>query len=582
MNSTLMLLSGIPVELPLLFDQGYSFFYTSSGASKARARVSKTKQTKQISQRQSGNMNFNDYRNYMDQVKGSNPDLSNLTTHLMKGIGQRVERYYEKYQAIPLNVLNIWKHRNMPFIILSATKVPSVKTVIKLHLSEVTRERIDYELGRGMIVRLTEVPKNFSLLGYEVYGNGSVENDAILGNVSLLDKIGSTDILSRTFAKRDKSEYSGSIGLEWLAELESLIDGDVISTINVRKSKPLVSSTSLWYNVKVAISKNDKGDKRIYRGMILTHDPIVSTPIKLARDQDINFLHNFIPTEAITIELPETIHSNGFVVEILESTLSSAGMRGLVAYGVTTLTLDPGRLYYLIGKKGSGKSTKIKLLRELGNVEDSDDYGVFLTWFLGRSGALSLTFDELMNWVPLSESFAKAVDEFMLRSHDYDKEKSLFLLYAETILASKVPVNDRIKMLVRFINMTMDHRYIGVQRYSDLRTHHYDLNKPTFVMCHSTSETGFRRTPDDTLALGEIINSEKIVGARDRSSKNMANSSDEAELLLYYAYAEGISTINKILPFAIILEQLRRVSDNPLFGALRIKTEDETSIPNIQ
>ena len=163
-----MLLSGIPVELPLLFDQGYSFFYNSPGASKARARVSKSKQTKHAGQRQSGNMNFNDYRNYMDQVKGSNPDLSNLTTHLMKGIGQRVERYYERYQSIPMNILNFWKHRNMPFIILSSTKVPSIKTVIKLHMSEVSKERIDYELGRGMIVRLTEIPKNFSLLGYEV------------------------------------------------------------------------------------------------------------------------------------------------------------------------------------------------------------------------------------------------------------------------------------------------------------------------------------------------------------------------------------------------------------------------------
>lgn len=581
MNSPLMLLSGIPVELPLLFDQGYSFFYNSPGASKARARVSKTRQTKHASQRQSGSMTFNDYRNYMDQVKGSNPDLSNLTTHLMRGIGQRVERYYERYQSIPPHVLNTWKHRNMPYIVLSSTKVPSVKTVIKLHLSEVTRERIDYELGRGMIVRLTDVPKNFSLLGYEVYGNGTIDNDAILGDVSLLDKIGSTDILSRTFSKRDKSEYSGSSGLEWLAELEALVDGDVISTINVRKSEPLEVSTSMWYNVKVAITMDGRRERRLYRGMVITPDPITSTPVRLSRDQTFNFLHNFIPTEAVTIELPGDMGSQGSI-EILESTLSSAGMRGLVAYGVTTLTLDPGRVYYLIGKKGSGKSTKIALLKELGNVEDSDDYGVFLTWYLGREGALSLTFDELMDWVPTGDSFAKAVNDFMLGSHDYEKEKSIFLMYAETILASEAPVSGHIQKLVRFINMTMDHRYIGVQRYADLRAQHYDPGKPTFVMCHSTSETGFRRTPDDTLALSEIINSERIVGARNRGVKQSGASVDEAELLLYYAYATGISTINKILPFAVILEQLRRVSGDPLFGALRIRTGDETSDSNVQ
>lgn len=581
MNSPLMLLSGIPVELPLLFDQGYSFFYNSSGASKARARVSKQKQTKHTGNRQNGNRDFNDYRNYMDQVKGSNPDLSNLTTHLMKGLGQRVERYYTRYQSIPQSVFNVWKHKNMPYVILSSTKVDSIKTVIKLHLSEITREKLDYELNRGMIVRLTELPKDFSLLGYEVYGNGSVENDAILGDVKLLDKIGSTDILARTFNKRDRSEYAGSEGLGWLAELESLVNGTVIDTTNVRKSKPIVSATSYWYSVKVSIAKNDKGDVRIYKGMLLSYDMIKETPIKLSRKQDFNFLHNFIPTEAVTIELPETIKKEGFVVEILEAKLSSAAIKGLVGYGVTTLTLDPGRMYYLIGKKGSGKSTKIKLLQELGNVEDSDDYGVFLTWYLGREGKLQITFDELIEWIPSGDSFAKAVNEFMLRSHDYDNEKSLFLLFAEVILDGPIAPEVKTRRLITYINYVMAHPFIGVQRYSDLRSQHYDMTKPTFVMCHSTAETGFRRTPDDTIALSEVINSEKIVGARDRSSKSSDNS-DDAELLLYYAYAEGISTINKLLPFAIILEQLRCVSADPLFGALRIRTEDEILDSNVQ
>jgi energy-coupling factor transporter ATP-binding protein EcfA2 len=446
------------------------------------------------------------------------------------------------------------------------------RRVIKLHKTDVSIDNIDFHLAKGDVVRLTELPEDFSLEGYEVYGDGTIDHDAILGDVSLMKHTPRMDLLSRRFAKHDPSEYAGTNGrLDWLAALEQMVDGDVISTAHVRKAKTQVQAHSIWYNVTARVITSVNKPPDVYTGTLISSTPIINLPAYVAKGAHMTFANNFITTSSDLVKLGDI----GFDtrIEITSATPNSDGLKGNVGYGLTTLKIEPKRLYYLVGRKGSGKSTKLEVLSKIGNVEDSDDYGIFLTRFLSSQGKLDLPIDDIMEWQPDANEFRNSLEVFLSNKHDYENERSFFHILSQGVLDSKIEPVKRTYALLRLINRIMAHPYIGVQRYAALRSRYDDITKPTFVMCHSFAETGFRPTPDDTIMLSDVIDAWGIIQSRSRGGSTGV---DEAEVLLYFAYAEGISTINKLAPFALILEQLRRECKDVTLGCLQI-TEQDTS-----
>lgn len=576
-------MSGRPVNLALLFEEGYKTFYNTDDCKatrldilKGKKKVSKQPQIKKRSDELSSNLPpvkvadptgnvYNDYRNYLDQFKAYNPKYTSISTYVMRGIADRVKRYYNKYKSIPQSALHVWGLPNMPFIILAKNRVKLDTPVIRVHGSDVNRSKLDFELNRGNTVRISEMPVDFDLSGYEVYGDGSIENDAILGNYAEVNLSARSDILSNSFAKRGKSEFAtAGPQLDWLAELENAVLGDSIDLTISRKIEPQVASISIWYTVVALFTDPETKVNRTYRGILLSPKPIGKVPVSVPNDEKHLFLYNFITSEHLMVDLPL---KSTFGITILERTITSAGMKGFAAYRASTITTEPGVLYYLVGRKGSGKSQKLKLLSTIGNVEDSDDYGVWLSTYLRNTGMLNKPVHEIMTWTPDPSEVTNSIMSFISRSHDYEDEESIFLVISRTVYESKLSSPKKRSRLIQYVNQIMSHPYIGMGFYSNIRLREHDDSKPTFVMVHSTAETGFRTTPTDIFALSEVINSMKNVMSRDRSGTGM---NDQAELLLYYAYAEGISTVNKVLPFAIILEQLRRYMGDTSFGALKL------------
>lgn len=572
----LMLSSNIPVELPLLFEEGYSHFRNSPTA---RAALASTKQgarkvrfnEKHNNAKEHLGKCFADYRNYLDQFKARNTKYSSINTHMMRGIATRVKRYYDRYKVIPQAVFDIWATTNMPYVILSTQVIRTEKRkIIKLHKTEVTRERITYYLSKGDIVRMSELPDDLDLSGFEIYGDGTVENEYILGDVSLMTSAIRTDLLSNTFAKRDASEYSeAGDKLSWLSELEKLVAGDTILTATLRRDQPMESGKSIWYNVTARVVSTSLKCSCDYKGVLLSPKPfeLDKMPLTVSKTDIFSFINNFITSESKLISLQGNIHD--LEITILTAELSSAGIKGTVAYGVTAIELLPGDVYYLIGRKGSGKSTKMKVLSQIANVEDSDDYGIFLTKLLKKFGMLNVPFEELLDWTPTMTQVKNQLDLFLQQERDYENEQSYFFILAKIIVESPLPDERKTRRLITYINNVMAHQYIGTTRYAQLRELYHDKKKPTFIMCHSTAETCFRETPKSTIVLGETIDAREIIAARKRGSSPR---DDRAEMLLYCAYAEGISTTNKCLPFAIILEHIRCLRSDVNYGALALAT----------
>lgn len=562
-----------PIHLALCFESGYEQFWDSGPALRAAQSADYSEKNRKRKKPIKTQYRFQDYKLYIDQIKAQNRDYSYLTLNTFKSIGIRVKAYYDKHVnmtgTIKPEVMKAWQHPNMPYILMSDTKVKVDKPIIKLHVSELTYDALNRGLALGKIVRISQLPDGFDLTGYEIYGNGTIDHPLIIGNYELIDKQMKTDFLSNNFAKFDKSMYVGKPQLMWLQQLELMANGSVMPTTFMPPVEEAKVQHSYWYEVTVSVPSTDSGRTRNYRGTLITADVITTVPVRLPQGQEVNFLHNFITADSELIELPLTERLDKVGINILKRNVTTLGISGLVADAASTLSLEGGKLYYLVGRKGSGKTAKLELLSQVANVEDSDEYGVFLYWYLGKYGQMNMTFEEILMWEPPMASYEADIKHFFSYIHDYGREKSFFLMIAQMVAKTNVPDHIKRRKLLVYINGIMGHVHIGMRRFSQIRAQLHDKNKATFCMVHSTSETLFRETPDDTYVLSESIDSMKNVLSRNRSGTGMF---DEAELLLYHAYSEGISSINKILPFALILERIRRLKSDTLFGSLRIGT----------